>query len=147
MKVEGPRKPRSDAAGAASGDAKGRQGSPGATTAGQESAFQSTFEEMEAVRLIEELEQVGDRLSRYPSLSLMARYRGLVRLLLRKAQEGIRVRRDFRWRRTERTLYVLIQRTDSALEEMEEILRREGDRTRLLDLVEEVKGCLISMLS
>ena len=146
MKVEGPRKPRSEGTGAASGDARGRQTFAGAAGAGQETLFQETFEELEALRLLEELQQVGESLSRFPSLTVMARYRGLVKLLLRKAQEGVRVRRDFRWRRTERTLYVLVQRTDEALEELDQVLRREGERTRLLELVEEIKGCLLSLL-
>jgi hypothetical protein len=44
-------------------------------------------------------------------------------------------------------MFVLIERTESALDELEELILREGDRARVLDLMEEIKGCLISILS
>ena len=51
-----------------------------------------------------------------------------------------------KWRRTDRNLYVTVEKVDSALIELEEIFLREGERTKMLKLMEEIKGCLLSIL-
>ncbi len=43
-------------------------------------------------------------------------------------------------------MFIFIEKTEGALSELEEGLIREGERTRLLMLMEEIKGCLISLL-
>ena len=42
--------------------------------------------------------------------------------------------------------YVTIERVESAMAELEEVFRQESGRTRALQLMEEIKGCLISLL-
>ncbi|MDR0649151.1 MAG: DUF327 family protein [Synergistaceae bacterium] len=108
--------------------------------------FAEVAEDMESRMLIDELESIGLRLSRFPTAALLARYRELVRMALEKVRNGTRIKRDFKWRRTERSMFVVIERTEEALDEMDEALLREADRTRLLSLMEEIKGCLISLL-
>jgi uncharacterized protein YaaR (DUF327 family) len=127
----------------------GSRGSPGTAVKGA-SAAQATFAEvvddLEARQLIDELESVGLRLSRFPTSELLSRYRDLVRMALEKVKRGMRLKREFKWRRTERSMFVVIERADNALQEMDDALLREADRTRMLSLMEEIKGCLISLL-
>ena len=66
--------------------------------------------------------------------------------LLRRAMQGLRIKRDLRWRKTDKKMYVTIERTEAAMDELEEAFLYEGDRTRALALMEEIKGCLISLL-
>ncbi|GHV54236.1 hypothetical protein FACS1894216_13850 [Synergistales bacterium] len=112
----------------------------------QAPAFTDVVEDIETRQLIDEIEAIGAQLSRFPTLTMMARYRELVRAALDKARSGVRLKRDFKWRRTERSMFVTIERTEEALEEIEALLGREADRTRMFELVEEIKGCLISLL-
>ena len=67
-------------------------------------------------------------------------------MALDKVRKSMKIRREFKWRRTERSMFVTLERTEEALEEMDEALLKVGDRTRLLSLMEEIKGCLISLL-
>ena len=114
------------------------------------SPVQGTFADVamdiELRLLIDELDNIGSQLSRFPTGTLLVRYRELVGLLLDKAKDNVRVRRDFKWRRTERSMFVVIERVEDALSELDEALARESDRTRMLSLMEEIKGCLISLL-
>lgn len=112
--------------------------------------MQATFAEvaidLEARQLIAELEDIGGQLTRYPTSVLLDRYRQLVRMALERIRNGMHLKREFKWRRTERSMFVTIERTEEALEEIDEALLRAADRTRLLSLMEEIKGCLISLL-
>ncbi len=108
--------------------------------------FDDVVEEMETKRLMDEVRLLGGQLSRYPTATLLAQYRALVRMLLDKVRSGMHTKREYKWRRTERAMFIVVERVEEALGEMEEVLRGEGERTRLLALVEEVKGCLLSLL-
>ena len=66
--------------------------------------------------------------------------------LLKRAAKGLRIKRDMRWRKTDRKMYVTIERAGQAMDELEEAFKYEGDRTKALALMEEIKGCLISLL-
>ena len=101
---------------------------------------------METRRLLDELNVLGSQLSRFPTMTLLVQYRSLVRQLLDRARQNMQNRREFKWRRTERAMFIFIEKTEGALSELEEGLIREGERTRLLMLMEEIKGCLISLL-
>jgi uncharacterized protein YaaR (DUF327 family) len=108
--------------------------------------FAEVADDMESRLIIDELESIGLKLSRFPTAALLSRYRELVRLALEKVRNGMRLKREFKWRRTERSMFVVIERTEEALDEMDEALLREAGRTRMLSLMEEIKGCLISLL-
>ena len=114
--------------------------------AGVQETYADVAEDMDARLIIDELESIGLQLSRFPTSALLSRYRALVRLVLEKVKDGTRLKREFKWRRTERSMFVVMERTEEALEEMDEALLREGGRTRMLSLMEEIKGCLISLL-
>jgi uncharacterized protein YaaR (DUF327 family) len=46
-------------------------------------------------------------------------------------------------------MFMVIERAEDALAELEELgsaLDRERERTRLFELMDEIKGCLISLL-
>lgn len=118
----------------------------GGGVAAAHETFAEVAENLEAHRLLGELEAIGMQLSRFPTEALLERYRELVRMTLAGVRDTMRMRREFKWRRTERSMYVIIERAEGALAEMDEALLREGERTRLLALMDEIKGCLISLL-
>jgi uncharacterized protein YaaR (DUF327 family) len=122
-------------------------GQPKAGDRVEGASFLEAMEEVERARLIEEIRSLGDSLSKHPSVSALQRYRHLIGLAIGMVRSTMALKRDYKWRRSERTLYVLIERTENALAELEAVLAGEGDRSRVLDLVEEIKGCLISILS
>lgn len=129
-----------------SGQNKGQAGVAGSGLGVASESFINIVEEMETRRLLDELNVLGSQLSRFPTMTLLAQYRSLVRQLLDRARQNMQNRREFKWRRTERAMFIFIEKTEGALSELEDGLIREGERTRLLMLMEEIKGCLISLL-
>lgn len=108
--------------------------------------FSGIVEDMETRSLIAELDDIGAQLSKYPTTVLLTRYRELVRMVLQKVRSGMQIKRDFKWRRTERSMFITIERTEGLLDDLEEVLAREADRTKIFSLIDEIKGCLISLL-
>ena len=117
---------------------------PGTAPVG--SSFALAMEETEVRALLERLDAVAARLSVFPAERLILEYRSILAELLRRAMKGFSLRRDLRWRKTDRTMFVTIERAEAAMEELEDAFRREGDRSRAVALMEEIKGCLISLL-
>jgi uncharacterized protein YaaR (DUF327 family) len=116
---------------------------------GAEKTFAEITEDMELQMMVAELDEIGTALSRYPASALLARYRKLVRMALDRIKNSTRVKREFKWRRTERSMFMVIERAEDALAELEtleSVLERERDRTRMFSLIDEIKGCLISLL-
>ena len=114
-----------------------------------ESSFADVVDDMETRQLLAELDDLGSQMTRYPTSALISRYRELVRMVLQKVRNGMQIRRDFKWRRTERSMFITIERTEGLLDELAElgdVLGREADRTRMLSLIDEIKGCLISLI-
>lgn len=109
-------------------------------------SFAQAMEETEIRELLERLDAVAVKLSVFPAERLIAEYRTILTELLRRAMKGFSLRRDLRWRKSDRTMFVTIERAEAAMEELEEAFRREGDRSRAIALLEEIKGCLISLL-
>jgi uncharacterized protein YaaR (DUF327 family) len=143
MEVSGARKAKAGGTPLLSGGGK-KDTSKG--VAAVQETYADVAEDMDARLIIDELESIGLQLSRFPTSALLSRYRALVRLALEKVKNGTRLKREFKWRRTERSMFVVMERTEEALEEMDEALLRESGRTRMLSLMEEIKGCLISLL-
>ena len=108
---------------------------PGTVSAGP--SFALAMEETEVRALLDRLDAVAARLSVFPAERLISEYRSILTELLR---------RDLRWRKTDRTMFVTLERAESAMEELEDAFRREGDRSRAIALLEEIKGCLVSLL-
>jgi uncharacterized protein YaaR (DUF327 family) len=106
----------------------------------------NAMEEIEVRELLERLGSVTAQLSVFPAERLLLEYRVILKELLARAMKGFSLRRDLKWRRTDRGTYVMIEKAESALSELEDVFRQEGGRTRALQLMEEIKGCLISLL-
>ena len=133
--------PYSGQAAAKGGSVSGAQGT--------EKTFAEITEDMELQVMMEELDAIGAALSRYPASALLGRYRKLVKMALGRIKNSTRIKREFKWRRTERSMFMVIERAEDALAEigtLESALERERDRTRILSLIDEIKGCLISLL-
>ncbi len=110
------------------------------------SVFSASLEDAEIRELLERLDIIGRKLSVFPAEALLLQYRKLVAELVRRAVAGLRVRRDMKWRRGDRNFFVIVERTESMLDELEIVFAREGERTRMLQIMEEIKGCLFSLL-
>jgi uncharacterized protein YaaR (DUF327 family) len=108
--------------------------------------MENAMEEMEVRELLERLDSVTAKLSHFPAERLLLEYKVILRELLARAMKGFSLRRDLRWRRTDRSTYVTVEKAESALSELEDVFRQESGRTRALQLMEEIKGCLISLL-
>jgi uncharacterized protein YaaR (DUF327 family) len=106
----------------------------------------NAMEEIEVRELLERLSFVTAQLSHFPAERLLLEYKIILRELLARAMRGFSLRRDLKWRRTDRNTYVMIEKAESALSELEDVFRQESGRTRALQLMEEIKGCLISLL-
>jgi hypothetical protein len=123
-----------------------KKGPPSPVRGAEQRPFSQSLEDAETKELIEKLELLGRKMTRFPAESTLLQYRNLVKELLRRALGGLRIRRDMKWRRNDRNLYVTVEKVESILGELEDVFRKEGERTRMLQLMEEVKGCLISLL-
>jgi uncharacterized protein YaaR (DUF327 family) len=146
VKVSGSAKNKTGETTAHVASAKGSHIAVANTTSAHQETFAEVAWDMEAQQLIAELDDIGGQLSRFPTSVLLGRYRELVKMVLEKVKNGMHIKREFKWRRTERSMFLTIERTEDAIEELDDALSREGDRTRLLSLMEEIKGCLISLL-
>ncbi|MBR1485681.1 MAG: DUF327 family protein [Synergistaceae bacterium] len=111
-----------------------------------EFSFDAVMESTELEDLLDQLYELSDRLSVFPGGRLIEEYRNVLHELLKRAAQGMRIKRDMRWRKTDRKLYITIERAEEAMEELEEAFLYEGNRTKALALMEEIKGCLISLL-
>jgi uncharacterized protein YaaR (DUF327 family) len=148
MKVEKPREQKSRSVSKNTGQSvsggRGRSGAQRLVEVPKET-FDESLQSLEISALLEEVEAVGKQLFRYPSPQLLARYRRLVGDLLFRAEQGLQMKKDFRWRRANRATYVIIEKTENMLDQIEKVLAQEGERSKLLELMNEVKGCLISL--
>jgi uncharacterized protein YaaR (DUF327 family) len=106
----------------------------------------NALEELEVRTLLDRLDIVAAKLSIFPAESLIAEYRFILKELLARAMRGFSLRRDLKWRHTDRNTYVTIEKAEAALSELEQVFSQEGGRARALQLMEEIKGCLISLL-
>ena len=104
------------------------------------------MEATELEDLLDRLYELSDKLSVYPGGKLISEYRNVLHELLKRAAQGLRIKRDMKWRRTDRKLYITIERANKAMDELEDAFIYEGNRTKALSLMEEIKGCLISLL-
>jgi uncharacterized protein YaaR (DUF327 family) len=111
-----------------------------------ETSIAGVTEEFEIRELLERLDAVAGKLSVFPAERLLVEYKAVIGELLARAMKDFNLQRDLKWRRTDRSLYVTVEKTETALAELEAIFRQEGGRTRMLQLMEEIKGCLISLL-
>ncbi len=109
-------------------------------------SFDSVMESAELEDLLDQLYELSDKLSVFPGGRLIEEYRAVLHELLKRAAQGMRIKRDMRWRKTDRKLYVTIERAEKAMDELEEAFIYEGNRTKALAIMEEIKGCLISLL-
>jgi uncharacterized protein YaaR (DUF327 family) len=109
-------------------------------------SFDSLLSDMEIRVLMERLEQTTRRLTLFPAETIFEEYKLIVSECLRRVLSSMKVRKDLRWRKADKNLLVTISKTEGALAELETIIQREGDRTRALRVMEEIKGCLLSLL-
>ncbi len=123
----------------------GRRDLVGATSGLESGQFEDHFVSAEITSLLEELEDLSDQLIRFPSQLLLSKYKRLIRVLLQMAVEGMRIKKELRWKRSERTLLLAVEKANSALDSLEKAILRESKRVEILKLVEEIKGCLISL--
>ena len=110
------------------------------------SSVDNAMAELELRELLDRLDAAASRLSLFPAERLLIEYRSIVKELLARVVKGFSLKRDLQWRRTTRSTYVTIEKTEAALAELEETFLQESGRTRALQLMEEIKGCLISLL-
>ena len=108
--------------------------------------FILTIENAEMKELLKQLDSISYKLSMYPTERMMYEYKCLVGELMRRSMSVYHLRKDLRWRRSDKNLYVTIEKIESDLNELEEVFQREGLKTRGFFLIEEIKGCLISLL-
>ena len=109
-------------------------------------AFIFSIENAEMRELLKQLDSVSYKLSMFPTEKMMYEYKCLVGELMRRGMSAYHLRKDLRWRRSDKNLYVTIEKIESDLNELDEVFQREGLRTRGFFLIEEIKGCLISLL-
>lgn len=128
------------------GGGTGRHLSGALSVSASAPSFGVALEALEVRELLDRLDIVASKLSVFPAERLIVEYRFLLTELLKLAMKGFSLRRDLRWKKTNRTTFVTIEKAEEDLEELEEVFREEGDRTRAIALMEEIKGCLISLL-
>ncbi|MBQ6737190.1 MAG: DUF327 family protein [Synergistaceae bacterium] len=124
----------------------GRHTEPASAVAPSAFSFEATMEATELEDLLDQLYELSDKLSVFPGGRLIEEYRSVLHELLKRAAQGMRIKRDMRWRKTDRKMYITIERAEKAMDELEEAFIYEGNRTKALSILEEIKGCLISLL-
>ena len=128
------------------GHSSGNAPSPANALSSSPLSFSAAMEATELEDLLDRLYELSDKLSVYPGGKLISEYRNVLHELLKRAAQGLRIKRDMKWRRTDRKLYITLERANKAMDELEDAFIYEGNRTKALSLMEEIKGCLISLL-
>ncbi len=128
------------------GHSTGNSPAPAGSISSSAFSFDAAMESTELEELLDRLYELSDKLSVFPGGRLIEEYRNVLHELLKRAAKGLRIKRDMRWRKTDRKMYITIERANKAMDELEDAFRYEGDRTKALALMEEIKGCLISLL-
>ena len=108
-------------------------------------AFGESLLKAEARSLLEDLDAAANRLFRYPSQKVLDDYRAAVRRVIEGAESMMELRRDYS--APSGGARTLIERTEKGLEELERVLRREGRRSRIMGITDEIKGCLLSLFA
>jgi hypothetical protein len=96
-------------------------------------------------QLFKRLDEVADKLFRFPSQRVLEEYKGVVRELLQQVQGMLQVRQEFSM--TSGAAFRLITRVHEGLSQMEKVLSREAKRAKLMKLANDIKGCLVSLLA
>jgi uncharacterized protein YaaR (DUF327 family) len=109
-------------------------------------SLENAREEIEIRELLARLDDIARQLSVFPADRLLLEYRAVLKELLARAMKGFSLKRDLKWRRTDRNTYVTVEKVEAYMDELEEAFKTESGRTRALKLMEEIKGCLISLL-
>ncbi|MDR3264636.1 MAG: hypothetical protein LBT15_01360, partial [Synergistaceae bacterium] len=94
------------------------------------SSMEDIAEELEVRSLLERLDAAAAKLSVFPAERQLLEYKSILRDLLARAMKGFSLRRDLKWRRTDRSTYVTIDKAEAAVAELEEVFSKESDRTR-----------------
>ena len=131
------------------GGGSGRHSSPQAVSPARPSfgaSVENAMAELEVRELLDRLDAIASKLSLFPAERLLLEYRDILKELLARVMKGFSLKRDLMWRRTSRSTYVTIERAEAAMDELEDAFRQESGRTKALQLMEEIKGCLISLL-
>lgn len=130
--------------------AGGNKGSNQASRMSAPSPTSTTFTlsmtDAETSELLKQLDALTRKLSMFPTERVMYEYRCLVGELMRRSMRAYQLKKDMRWRRSDKSLFVTIEKIESDLNELGEVFQREGLRTRGFSILEEIKGCLISIL-
>lgn len=131
---------------------KGAQGGPaslsqkmnGEGLAADRGVFGNTLHQVETDRLLDELDVVAEQLFRFPSDKVLNDYRQVVGKILGRAEEMISIRMDYSVRSG--SARVVIDRARRSLDELDRVLRREGNRSRIMGLTEDIRGCIVSLV-
>jgi uncharacterized protein YaaR (DUF327 family) len=107
--------------------------------------FVASMEDAELSVLFERLDALVKKLTLFPTEKLIREYRSLIGEFISRAAKGMNVHRDLKWRRNNRSIFITVEKTEAALRDLEAVLLREGTRVRAIQLMEEIKGCLISL--
>jgi len=129
--------------------AEGISTSLGKSTKGKgkaaEIAFGDELIKTQSDRLLKRLDEVADKLFRFPSQGVLEEYKSVVRELLQQAQGLLQIRQEFSM--TSGAAFKLITRVHEGLSQMEKVLSREAKRVKLMKLANDIKGCLVSLLA
>ncbi|GAB6280940.1 MAG: DUF327 family protein [Thermovirga sp.] len=109
------------------------------------SGFEEKLHKIEMDDLMQKLDLVAERVFRFPSAKVLEDYRAMVGRIIECAGEMIGLRRDFSVRSGKAGF--LIERTKKGLDELEDVLGREGRRSRVMGITREIKGCLLSLVA
>lgn len=110
-----------------------------------QASFEENLIQVETKELLLQLDTVTEKLFRFPSDRVLSEYRNVVGQILQKAEAMLEVRSDFSLLSGSSRL--LIDRTKKGLRELEEVIGREGRRSRVMGITSEIRGCLVSLLA
>lgn len=109
-----------------------------------QASFEGNLLRVETKELLNDLDIIAEKLFRFPSDKVLTEYRSVVGQILQKAEAMLEVRRDFSIMCGASRF--LIERTRKGLSKLEEVIGREGNRSRVMGITSEIRGCLVSLL-
>ena len=108
-------------------------------------SFGDSLLKAETMGLVDDLDKVAEKLFRFPSEKVLEEYRNAVGMLLRRAESMLEVHSNFSVKRG--TSKFFIDRTRKGLRELEDVIAREGKRSRIMGITADIRGCLLSLVA
>ncbi len=114
----------------------------------QDLSHQRRYRSYELHELIVKLDKVGQNLIKYCTMKVLEEYKQVLGAIIEFAVKRNEVIPEYKFTRKGKQVFVSIKQIEDRLTEITEmILNRESQRVKITQLIEEIKGAVLDLIS